>query len=443
MIVYLFFFIDIFYKIKKYNVQKKIIILLISTFSLSIIFALFMFTSADGENLGTSGSDTLFYYKTALDIVNNPYLLFGYFTQHSGAFIVLISATLLTMPSDSSFILIFLNLITFIDVLLTLYLYLKKKEIKEAKEIIIVLALSGGMMMVGIQILKDMFLLFLFIEILFLNIIKPSIVTTLFLLILTNYTRPHIWIIILPLVLLDYKINKELIRDKYVKSLFKTFYLILMFLAISIFYFIFQDFIELFLKIANETALRDMGNYGSTLSGDFLLNLPLYLKLPISMIKFILLPLPLATLRSNEPNLLIKILYVTQAIVFHFFLLSILLSFGKLKYDSRKIISLILYAFFLTIVYSLIYLGNADMRLRLPMIVVVTIIGVIATRKLLQKKENINILMMLSIVYLSVPSLYKYLEYMETIKRSIILSIYIGVFLLIYYKIKEHKENKI
>lgn len=429
MIVYLLFIIDIIYKIKKYNVSNNIIILLISVFFISLILALLLFLNSLDSNLGTTGSDTLFYYKMALDIKSNPELLFSYFTQHSGAYISLLGLTLITLPFDSSFTLIFLNIIVFINTLLTLYLYLVKKDIKEAKEIIYVLALSGGMLLVGIQILKDIFLLFIFIEILFINMIKPSILKTLLLLILAHYTRPYVWIIILPIVLLDYKIYKEYIKNKYIQPIFNTKFLILGSLSIVMFYFYFQEFIELSLKIANETALRDMNNYGSSLSGDFLLDLPLYIKLPISMIKFIFLPLPFASLMSNESSLIIKILYFTESITFHFLLFSILFAFFKNNQENRKITVLILYVLFYTMIYSLIYLGNADMRLRLPMIIVVTILGVISTKKIISKKENINIFIPLVIIYLAIPSLYKYGEFLDLIKN--ILLIGSGYFLLL------------
>jgi len=442
MIVYLIFFIDILYKIRKYRVSNKIIVLLIITFSLSIVLSLFLFLTSLNSNLGTTGSDTLFYYKTALEIKSNPELLFSFFTQHSGAYISLLGLTLNTLPFDSSYSLIFLNILILIDTLLTLYLYLVKKDIKEAAIIIYVLALSGGMILVGIQILKDIFLLFLFFEMLFINIDKPSIIKTILLLILANYTRPHIWIIMLPLLLMDYKINKEYMSNKYIRPIFKTSFLILSILVIITFYLKFQDIIELTLKISNETALRNMGQYGSSLSGTFLLNLPLYFKLPISMIKFVLLPLPFASLMSNESNLVIKYLYFIQSLIFQFSLLSIIFSIFTNQQLKRKLTSLFLYVLSYTMVYSLIYLGDASMRLRLPMIVFVTILGVISTIKIFQNKKNVNIFILIVILYLTIPSLYKYGEFISLIKNIIMIGFVYGSSFFIYEKFIVYKREK-
>jgi hypothetical protein len=441
MIIYLLFIIDIFYKIRKNSISSNIVVLLGFTFYLAIVFSLFLFLTSQDFNLGTTGSDTLFYYNSALEIKANPELLLGYFTQHSGVYISLLGLTLVTLPFDSSYSLIFLNILIFIDTLLTLYLYLIKKDIKEAKQIITILALSGGMLLVGIQILKDTFLLFLFIEILFLNIVKPQILKTIFLLILMNYTRPHIWIIVLPLLLIDYKINKEYIKNKYIQPIFNSKILLMGIISIIVFYFTFQESIELLLKTANETALRDMNSYGSGLSGDFLFDLPLYIKLPISMIKFIFLPLPFASLMSNESNLIIKYLYFTQSLTFHFLLLSIVFSMFTNQQLKRKLTPLFLYVLFYIIVYSLIYLGNADMRLRLPMIVLVTILGVISTVKIFQNKNNINIFLLIAILYLSIPSLYKYKEFISMIINILEIGLCILVYLLCIQNLKFVREK--
>jgi hypothetical protein len=430
MLVYLIFLVDIIYKIKKYNVPFGMVKLLLIVFLLSLLVSFYMFFAAKDIDIGTSGSDSLFYYNTALEIVNNPGSLFGYFAQHSGGYIALISVTLLTMPIDSSYVLIMLNMVIFIDLILTLYLYLLKKKIQEAQYIVIILALSGGLMLVSVQILKDIFLFFIFIEILFLNIVKPSFFKTILFLIIASSIRPYIWIIITPLLLLDFKINREFFKNNYIKPLISKFYLILFAIALVILYFIFQDVIELSIKIANQTAISNMKSYESLVSGDFLINLPLYFKLPISVSKFVLLPLPFASLQADHSNFIIKLLYFSQSILFHVFLFYIIIHFRRVRYTGRKLLPLILFALSYIMVYSIIYLGNADMRIRLPMIVIVTILGVIAIKNVSKDKNNAYLYGALLTAYLSVPSLYKYLEYFETIKIIIIFSI---SFFIIYF----------
>ncbi|BDU51410.1 hypothetical protein [Haliovirga abyssi] len=397
MIVFIGFLLLLLYRVSK-DKKRTIIYTLIFSFIINCIFLIFFTINSKAGNVyGVLGSDDLFYFENAIDLVKNPQDFFHQLNSFAGGYIVFCFLILYTSFIKIPLIISIVNISIYLNILYIIYWLLKEFKFKNSRInlIMFMLSINGFLIYTNIRILKDVLLFYLVLEIYyqFLNKKRGNFLVIFLLLIFMNYIRPYSTYLMFFLLLLQNQI-KKIDPNKIIKK--EKYFIILGIIFIGVFYFIFKEQVDTTIRVANLTALNDAEKFGSTIVLQYI-NAPLYKKIIVGIIRFILLPIPIGILFSKDA-IVYKILAISGSciwwLIMYNIFYNIVMSFNRKRY--QEIYLLILFSFSFVLVYVIIYLGNAEPRLRYPMYITGTIIAL--GRKIEEKKiRRINVLFLIMI----------------------------------------------
>lgn len=398
-IILLFIFILIYRVFKEKEKEKGTLIkLLLFSFLVNILFLLwFNLESNIMGYSGVIGSDDIIYFKDASALLERPQMLKRTFQSFSGGYTVFIYLILITSFIKTTYIVSLVNILIFLNIQYLIFNLLKKFEFKRKNinYILFFLSINGFIIFTNIRILKDVLLFYIVLEMYyqFLKNNNKKYLIICLLGLLLNRIRPYSSYLMFFLIFLQSKILKtnEIDLKKQEKQM-----CIYTFVFLAIFFLFFKESIYSTIKAANLTALRDASSFESETVLKYI-DAPLYKKIIVGFIRFIMLPIPIKIFMTEGLKF-----YKTLAIIgscFWWFILwkvIIKITFFKHRKKFKNIYIIFLFSTAMILVYIILYLGNAEARLRYPMYISGTIIalGSKINSKVVGKKQRLaNILL--------------------------------------------------
>lgn len=379
------------FRIETVKDRRNAFALVVVSLLINLLALLFIQIEISGdEMLGTIGSDTLLYYRKALWLLDNEAEVFKVLKKFAGGYTVFCYLVLKTSFIKSAYIIPVANIFIFLNILLQIYYFLS--ESKASRQVtfisLLLILLNGHIIWTTINILKDILLIFLVFEVIYLLVnqnIRPYTRWLLIGLILTyiHFIRPYIEILMVPVILYLFYLKNVELYTGILKRNKKRIRLIFAFaaLAILLFYVQYQEVIHLkykwFMIMAEENGRKAMEAYGS--EADFLFELPMYQRFFIGFARFVLLPFPIKILLA-ENHLTFGILAFIGSSIWWvlgtYFLVSVFKYRSKLNNSILLFKVILLFTLLLAITYVFLYAGTASSRLRVPMYIAGTVFGV-------------------------------------------------------------------
>jgi len=414
LIIFLFICLILYrlFRIPDKRDKINLFVILTTSFILNILSLIAIQIEIIGTgNLGTIGSDTLEYYTKAIELLENPGDFISYLRKFAGGYTIFCYLILQTSFLKSPVLIAFGNIFLFLNIIVQLHYLLNQARVSTQVKIfsLLLIIFNGHIIWTTINVLKDILLLFLVLEIIFsLNVLTIKRNALLWIkligiLIFAHYVRLYIEYILILIIFLTlyYKyISISQFFKKYNRRL-KYYFLFVLLIGV-LFYFINYEIINTkiywYMHMAEENARNALKHYGS--GAAYLFDLPLYQKLSLGYIRFILLPIPIKIFFSDY-FLTWKILgFIGSSI---WWLLGLYFMISLFKYFSyfTKPINIfkpfLIFVIILVTIYVIIYAGTGTSRLRIPMYIVGTIFGVFAIERLKIRNSVFVALLSLSI----------------------------------------------
>ncbi|MEY8764355.1 MULTISPECIES: hypothetical protein [Clostridium] len=431
MLIIAGFIILLFYRISKIKYKHRMMIIKYIIISLVISLVslwflqkeIFLHNGLDG----TIGTDAYRYwvilkyavtYKLSIKEFNDYIIFLGY--PNIKFFFIFEYLVLITSVIKTPVILKICNIVLVQNIIVLVYLYIRSIDInlnkKYIKFILLLICTNGGLILTSIRVFKDIILLYILFESLYsLQIFfkKRSVIALITYFILayfSNYIRPksiyiYLFIFLVQIIIIKFSIMKsKKLKQKLVGILF-----IILISCIALYRI---PFISELLNKTQEIAINDATNeisegYGGYLSENtyILNNNNIFFRFGIGTLRTIFFPTPFKTLftpvgynvsffegiTGRVLELMWQFVYPVSLIIFIYY---ILFYFSENDY---KYIPYILFCLIQVLTYSFMYFGGAQLRWKLPYIILFIIFWG-KCNQYFNRKDKI-LIFMINIVY--------------------------------------------
>lgn len=372
------------------------ILLVVSLFLNIFSLVILQLEIADLGKLGTIGSDTLEYYLQAVSLLDHPDEFFTALQKFAGGYTIFCYLILQTSFIHSPLLIVIGNILLFLNIIIQLFCLLDQAELSPQVKFIslLLIILNGHIIWTTINILKDILLLFLVLEVLLsvnTYFTKKNLliwIKIFIILVFAHYVRLYIEYVLILTILLFFYYKHLRTTEYYRKNIHRIRrYLILVIAFGLVFYFINYNLINTkiywYMHMAEENARKALQIYGS--ESAYLFNLPVYQKLSLGYLRFLLLPIP-SKIWFADYFTTWKILGFIGSTIWWllgiYFFVSLLSYFSKFTDPINTLKPLLVFVFILITIYVIIYAGTAASRLRVPMYIIGTIFGVYTIERL-------------------------------------------------------------
>lgn len=376
--------------------QRLLFVLFLTTIAQAVcLLILYQETLQIPEYLGTTGSDSLNYLTAAKNVLLGTDTAWSALHDPAGGYTIFCYAILVTSPTalQSPLLMLVANLVLFCIILVHIEEVMHHSRFTDRASwmALTLLALNGALAWTSIRVLKDVLFYTLFLEI-FMTITRPgrfhpaSLVKVGAACVAMAYVREHSYVLSLAVSILGRVLTRERPSEPAPPSP-RRFRAIAAAVAIGLVVVAgavvaFREAILNAVTEAVATHLVLMGGLMTDGVGADLLTKPLYIQLPLGLVRFFLLPIPVAMLTTDTEFPIYRVL-LSAGTSINFF--AMVYSFPSLLRLRKSIasglggpVALLAMAFAMSLTYVFLYFGAAEARHRFPFMVA---FGVLAAQE--------------------------------------------------------------
>jgi len=417
MVILLFLIFIILFRIKKVSNSKDkkyLVIILLSGLFINILALFFLQIQTSKVLKYTVGSDSFYYYNTALFLLKNPEYLLKFFNKFAGGYIIFCYFILKTSFFHSPVLIKIANLLLFSNIIVLLYSFLNyiKLSKKNIWLALILISINGSIIWTNIRILKDILFVYLAFEVIYSFIIciekykYVNLVKIIFILYWISHIRPYSQYLLLIIIIYMFFMKYLTKKNKTFKIAFYILLFFLLIVLITIQANYFQIIIKQELYYSNITAMIGAESVKSKVISFF--NKPLYIRVPLGIIRFVLLPTPVGILQMQETYFIHKMLILSSSTIWFmiFFYIFLYFLFYYNAKNTKWLKPLIFFSLAIILSYSFLYMGSAEARTRISMYIVGTILGTYAFTNISYNKNlfliSFSVLFLIFINFISI-----------------------------------------